>query len=105
MPDEHINLCFIVKGSTLMTKLMKEEVLPIFEFRGGMNDYLISLQTVGQPQEILDQEKMNENTISEVGITNLHALKIIIVHKGYNKWSPSSPHRQEIPKESLKSRG
>ena len=30
VPDEHISPRFIVKGSTLMTKFMKEEVLLIF---------------------------------------------------------------------------
>ena len=54
VPDEHISQRFIVKGSTLMNKFMKEEVLPIFGVPGGRNDYLISLQTVGQPQEIFD---------------------------------------------------
>ena len=63
VPDEHISSSFIVKGSTLMTKFMKEEVLPIFEFRGGINNYLISLQTVGQPHEIFDQEEMNGKCI------------------------------------------
>ena len=96
VPDEHISPCFVVKGSTLMTKFMKEEVLPIFGVPDGGNDYLISLQTVGQPHEIFDQEEMNGKTVSEVGIKNVDALKIIIVHKDYNKWSPppSPPQRK-----------
>jgi len=94
VPDEHMSRRFVVKGSTLMTTFMKEEVLPIFKVPGGRNDYLISLQTEGQPQEIFDQEEMNGKTVSEVGITDLHPLKIMIVHKDYNKWSPSSPQSQ-----------
>ena len=70
---------------------MKEEVLPIFKVPGGRNDYLISLQTLGQPQEIFDQEEMNGKTLFEVGIKKLDALNIMIVHKDYNKWSPSPP--------------
>ena len=66
VPDEHISPRFVVKGSTLMTKFMKEEVLPIFGVPGGRNDYLISLQTVGQPHEIFGQEEMNGKTVSEV---------------------------------------
>ena len=73
---------------------MKEEVLPIFKVPGGRNDYLISLQMVGQPQEIFDQEEMNGKTVSEVGIKHLDALNIMIVHKDYNKMSPSSPQPQ-----------
>ena len=42
--DEHMSARFVVKGSTLMTKFMKEDVLPIFEFRGGINDYLRATQ-------------------------------------------------------------
>ena len=34
---------------------------------------------------------MNEKTVSEVGITHLHALRMTSVHKNYDKWSPSSP--------------
>ena len=68
VPDDHISPRFVVKGSTLMTKFMKEEVLPIFKVPGGRNDYLISLQTLGQPQEIFDQEEMNGKTVSEVGL-------------------------------------
>ena len=98
VPDEHISSSFIVKGSTLMTKFMKEDVLPIFEFRGDINDYLISLQTVGQPLEIFDQEEMNGKTVSEVGIKNVDALKIIIVHKDYNKWSAPPPPPQRKSK-------
>ena len=96
VPDEHISPRFVVKGSTLMTKFMKEEVLPIFGVPGGRNDYLISLQTVGQPHEIFDQEEMNGKTVSEVGIKKVDALKIIIVHKDYNKWSvpPPPPQRK-----------
>ena len=59
VPDEHISPRFIVKGSTLMKKIMKEDVLPIFGVPDGRNDYLISLQTVGQPHDIFDQEEMN----------------------------------------------
>ena len=77
---------------------MKEEVLPIFKVPGGRNNYLISLQTEGQSQEIFDQEEMNGNTVSEVGITTLDALNIMIVHKDYNKWSPSPPQPQRKSK-------
>ena len=98
VPDEHISSSFIVKGSTLMTKFMKEDVLPIFGVPDGRNDYLISLQTVGQPHEIFDQEEMNGKTVSEVGIKNYDALKIIIVHKDYNKWSQSPPQPQRKSK-------
>jgi len=94
VPDEHISPRFIVKGSTLMTKFMKEDVLPIFGVPDGGNDYLISLQTLGQPHEIFDQEEMNGKTVSEVGIKNLDALKIIIVHKDYNNWSAPPPPPQ-----------
>jgi len=96
--DEHISPRFAVKGSTLMTKFMKEEVLPIFGVPDGGNDYLISLQTVGQPHEIFDQEEMNGKTVSEVGIKNVDALKIIIVHKDYNKWSAPPPPPQRKSK-------
>ena len=98
VPDEHISPRFAVKGSTLMTKFMKEEVLPIFGVPDGGNDYLISLQTVGQPHEIFDQEEMNGKTVSEVGIKNVDALKIIIVHKDYNKWSAPPPPPQRKSK-------
>ena len=64
---------------------MKEEVLPIFGVPDGRNDYLISLQTVGQPHEIFDQEEMNGKTVSEVGIQNVDALNIIIVHKAFHR--------------------
>jgi len=77
-----------------MTKFMKEDVLPIFGVPDGGNDYLISLQTLGQPHEIFDQEEMNGKTVSEVGIKNLDALKIIIVHKDYNNWSAPPPPPQ-----------
>ena len=69
------------------------------------NDYLISLQTVGQPHEIFDQEEMNEKTVSEVGITNLHALRIMIVHKIITNGAHLHRSRKENPKESPKSRG
>ena len=98
VPDEHISPTFTVKGSTLMTKFMKEDVLPIFGVPDGRNDYLISLQTVGQPHEIFDQEEMNGKTVSEVGIKNVDALKIIIVHKDYNKWSAPPPQPQRKSK-------
>ena len=42
VPDEHISPLFIVKGSTLITKFMKKEVLPIFGVPDGRNDCLIS---------------------------------------------------------------
>ena len=77
---------------------MKEEVLPIFGVPDGRNDYLISLKTVGQPHEIFDQEEMNGKTVSEVGIKNVDVLKIIIVHKDYNKWSPPPPQLQRKSK-------
>ena len=90
-PKEPISPTFAVKISTSMTKFMKELVFPIFEVPLENHDYIISLQTEGQPQEIFDQENMNEKTISEVGIKPSDALTIIIVHKDYNNWSPPSP--------------
>ena len=105
MLDEHISPRFAVKGSTLMTKFMKEEVLPIFGVPGGRNDYLISIQTVGQLHEMFDQEEMNGKTVSDVGIKNSDALKIIIVHKDYNKWSPPPPQPQRKSKRVTESRG
>ena len=53
---------------------------------------------MGQPHEIFDQEEMNGKTISEVGIKNVDALKIIIVHKDYNKWSAPPPPPQRKSK-------
>ena len=41
---------------------------------------------------------MNGKTVSEVGIKNYDALKIMIVHKDYNKWSPSPPPSQRKSK-------
>ena len=70
---------------------MKELVFPIFEVPLENHDYIISLQTEGQPQEIFDQENMNEKTISEVGIKPSDAPTIMIVHKDYNNWSPPLP--------------
>ena len=84
---------------------MKEDVLPLFGFRGGRNDYQILLQTVGQPQEIFDPEEMNGKTVSEVGIKNADALKIIIVHQDFNKWSPSPPQPQRKSKRVTEKQG
>ena len=81
---ERMSPTFAVKVSTPMTKFMKELVFPIFKVPLENHDYLISLQTEGQPQEIFDQENMNEKTVSEVGIKYSDALTIMIVHKNYN---------------------
>ena len=97
-PKESISPTFVVKVSTPMTKFMKELVFPIFEVPLENHDYIISLQTEGQPQEIFDQENMNEKTISEVGIKPSDALTIMIVHKDYNNWSPPSPQSRRKSK-------
>ena len=67
-PKERISPTFVVEVSTPMTKFKKELVFPIFDEPLENLDYIISLQTEGQPKEIFDQENMNEKTISEVGI-------------------------------------
>ena len=79
-PKEPISCTFAVKVSMPMTKFMKELVFPIFNVPRENNDYLISLQMEGQPQEIFDQENMNGKTISEVGIKPSDLLTLMIVH-------------------------
>ena len=83
-----------------MTEFMKELVFPIFKVPLENHDYIISLQTEGQPQEIFDQENMNGKTISEVGIKHLDALTIMIVHKDYNNWSPPLPPSPQLRRKS-----
>ena len=99
-PKEFISYNFAVKVSTPMTKFMKKLVFPIFEVPLEKNDYIISLQMEGQPQEIFDQENMNGKTISEVGIKHLDALTIMIVHKDYNNWSPPLPPSPQLRRKS-----
>jgi len=67
---------------------MKETAMFIFGVPRNEKDYLFSLQTEGQLQEIFDQEEINEKTISELGITHNQELKMTIVHKDVNKWRP-----------------
>ena len=62
-PKEPISFTFAVKVSTPMTKFMKELAFPIFKVPLENHDYIISLQTEGQPQEIFDQENMNGKSI------------------------------------------
>jgi hypothetical protein len=101
---ELMSSTFTVKISTQMMKFMKELVFPIFNVPRENNDYLISLQTEEQPQEIFDQENMNEKTISEVGIKPSDALTIMIVHKDYNNWSPPSSQPRRKSKRITKGR-
>ena len=99
LPDEHLSSRFIVEVSTSLSKFMKEIAMFIFRVPRNEKDCLFSLQTEGQPQEIFDQEEINEKTISELGITHNQELKMTIVHKDLNKWRPP-PQPVEINKSS-----
>ena len=87
-PDVHLSSRFVVDISTSLSKFMKETAMSIFGVPLNEKDYLFSLQTEGQLQEIFDQEEINEKTISELGITHNQELKMTIVHKDVNKWRP-----------------
>ena len=56
-PNERISPTFVVKVSMPMTKFMKELVFPIFEVPLENHDYIISLQTDGQPKKYLIKRK------------------------------------------------